>query len=65
MKAPRFEVYQSKAQHGIGGTARNEWRWRLKAANGRIIAQGEGHTRKADAERALATVVRTAKAFDL
>ncbi len=30
------------------------------AANGRIIAQGESHTRKADAERAVATVQETA-----
>lgn len=50
MKQPRFEVYQDKAgQH----------RWRLIAANGRIIATGEGHTRKADAERAMETVTET------
>lgn len=46
MKAPRFEVYQSA----------DGWRWRLKAANGRIVAQGESHTRKRDAERAAAQV---------
>jgi uncharacterized protein len=47
MKQPRFRVYQDKA---------GAWRWHLKAANGRILAQGEAHTRKADAERAVATV---------
>ena len=47
MKAPRFQVYQ----------ARDGWRWRLKAANGRIIADsGEAYTRKRDADRAVATV---------
>jgi len=44
MKAPRFEVYK----------ARDGWRWRLVAANGRIVATGEAHTRKADAIRAAA-----------
>jgi uncharacterized protein YegP (UPF0339 family) len=35
-----------------------EWRWRLRAANGQIIATGgEGYTRKADVERAIDTVV--------
>ena len=54
MKQPRFHVFQDKA----GG-----WRWHLKAANGRIVAQGEAHTRKRDAERAVATVkVAAAKA---
>jgi len=38
----------------VGG----EWRWRLRAANGQIIAtSGEGYTRKADVERAIDTVV--------
>lgn len=44
MKTARFEVYQDKG---------NEWRWSLIGANGRRVAQGESHTRKADAERAL------------
>ena len=36
-----------------------EWRWRLKAVNGQIIATGgEGYTRKADVERAIDTVIR-------
>lgn len=29
-----------------------EWRWRFKADNGEIVATGEGHTRREDAERA-------------
>ena len=51
MKRPRFEVYRAK----------DGWRWRLKAANGRTIATGEAHTRERDADRALATVVATIK----
>lgn len=55
MKTPVFEVWE----------ARDGWRWRLIAKNNRIIATGEAHTRKADAERALKTVVETAKGFKL
>lgn len=51
MRQPRFHVFQDRK----GG-----WVWHLKAANGRIIAQGESHTRKRDAERALNTVIETA-----
>lgn len=43
-RSPHFEVYR----------ARDGWRWRLRAANGRIVAIGEAHTRKADALRAAA-----------
>lgn len=47
MRKPRFTVYQDVA---------GEWRWRLVAANGRIIAHGESHTRARDAWRAVETV---------
>lgn len=47
MKQPRFEVYPDKA----GG-----YRWRLVAANGRVLAHGEAHTRERDAWRAVDTV---------
>lgn len=36
-KNPKFEVYQDKA---------GEFRFRLKATNGQIIATGEGYTKK-------------------
>lgn len=40
-----FEVFQDRA---------GEWRWHLKAANGRIMADsGEGYISRANAERAL------------
>jgi uncharacterized protein YegP (UPF0339 family) len=48
VKRPKFVVY--KAADG--------YRWRLMAANGRQIAQGEAHTRKRDAVRACYAVFR-------
>lgn len=44
-REPRCEVYPDKA---------GEWRWRLKASNGRIIADGaEGYSEKRHAYRAV------------
>jgi uncharacterized protein len=40
--AARFEIYEDAA---------GEFRWRLVAANGEIVAQSEGYTRRGDAER--------------
>lgn len=48
MRSSRFQVFH----------ARDGWRWRLLAGNGRIIATGEAHTRRRDAERAITTVRR-------
>ena len=45
-RKPKFEVYP----------AADGYRWRLKAANGRIVATGEAHPRKADAIRAAAAL---------
>lgn len=42
MSDPHFKVYR----------AADGWRWRLIAANGRIVATGEAHTRKRSAVRA-------------
>lgn len=53
MKRPKFVVYES-----VDG-----WRWRLVAANGRILASGESHTRKEDAERAIDTVMDTIEQY--
>ena len=47
MRKPRFVIYQDKA---------GQWRWHLKAANNRIVCQGECHTRRRDAVRAAETV---------
>jgi uncharacterized protein YegP (UPF0339 family) len=38
---------------------RNEWRWRLRSANGEIVASGEGFTRREDARRAIVTISQT------
>lgn len=48
-KRPVIEKYEDKA---------GEWRWRLKATNGKIIAtSGEGYNSKSNADRAIDTVV--------
>lgn len=45
---PHFEVFEDKA---------NEWRWRMVASNGRIVADsGEGYSSKSGARRALENV---------
>lgn len=36
------------------------WYWHLKAANGRIVCQGEAHSSERDARRAWAGVQRAA-----
>lgn len=49
-RQPKFEVYQDK---------RGEWRWRFRARNGRILFQGESHSRNSDAKRAANTAYAT------
>jgi uncharacterized protein YegP (UPF0339 family) len=47
-----FEVFQDNA---------NEWRWRLVASNGNIIADsGEGYRSKQGAKRGIESVKRSA-----
>ncbi|HKL29463.1 MAG TPA: HVO_2922 family protein [Natrialbaceae archaeon] len=49
---PRFEVYRDNA---------NEWRWRLVAANGHIIAaSGEGYRSKQGVKRGIESVKKSA-----
>lgn len=44
----KFHIYQDR---------RGEWRWRLKARNGRIVADsGEGYKRRGGAQRAARAV---------
>lgn len=46
----KFEVYRDKL---------GEYRWRLLTSNGRIAADsGEGYTRREDAHRAIATLLK-------
>lgn len=53
----KFHIYQDK---------RGEWRWHLKARNGRIVADsGEGYARKGNAYRAALKMVNGAQDADL
>ena len=51
MKTARYEVYQ-----GPDG-----WRWRLKSANGEIVASGENYVRKQGALSGVAAHRRAAR----
>jgi hypothetical protein len=54
---PRFEVYQDSA---------DEWRWRLVAVNGNIIADsGEGYNSKQGAQRGIESVRESAPRADV
>lgn len=44
----RLQIYRDR---------RKQYRWRLRAGNGRIVAVGESHPRKRDATRAFSRVV--------
>lgn len=51
-RTPTFEVYQDRA---------DEWRWRLVATNGNIIADsGEGYQSKQGAKRGIESVRKAA-----
>lgn len=60
MKPFRLTIYRDK---------KREWRWRLKHANGCIVADsGEGYTRKSDARRAwwrVKTGLRLARVIEI
>jgi uncharacterized protein YegP (UPF0339 family) len=50
---PRCEVYPDRS---------GQWRWRLRARNGRLLADSaESYTRKRDAERAARVALATAR----
>jgi len=49
----KFEIYQGQDMH---------WYWRLRAANGEIIAQGEGYKTKYGATDCVDLIQRTIKA---
>ena len=51
VKHPKFEVYKDKA---------GEFRFRLKAKNGEIIAMSEGYTTKPSCENGIASVKKNA-----
>ncbi len=49
---PKFEVYKDK---------KGEYRFRLKAANGQVIATGEGYSTKANCLAGIESVKKNAK----
>ncbi|NEU11937.1 DUF1508 domain-containing protein [Methylobacterium sp. BTF04] len=50
----RFELYRDSA---------GEWRWRLRVANGNVVADSaEGYARRADCEHGIALVKESAAA---
>jgi uncharacterized protein YegP (UPF0339 family) len=50
----RFELYRD---------AKGEWRWRLRARNGEVVAEsGEGYTRREDCEHGIGLVRQSAEA---
>ena len=55
-----FEVYPTPPANALGQLfAAPQWRWRLRAANHEIIAQGESYVNKRDCERAVTLLKRT------
>lgn len=51
LKHPKYELYQDKA---------GEYRFRLKAKNGQIIAVGEGYASKANCQNGIASIGKNA-----
>jgi uncharacterized protein YegP (UPF0339 family) len=52
----RYEVFEDDA---------GQYRWRLRAANGEIVAQSEAYTRREDAERGLTAAKESSAEADL
>lgn len=53
MKGMEFELYRSKR----GLFRRTQWRWRLIAGNGRVIAtSGESYNNRSDAKSIISTI---------
>jgi len=48
---PKFEIYTDKA---------GKCRWRLKAANGEIIASSEGYSSEASCRKGIASIKKNA-----
>ncbi len=55
-KCPKFEIYTDKA---------GEYRFRLKATNGEIIAVSEGYKAKASCENGIASVKKNAEEAEI
>lgn len=56
----KFEIYQEPLKLSLLSTSvSRQWRWRLKAVNGEIIASGEGYHNKADCRHAVDLIKAT------
>jgi hypothetical protein len=49
----KVEFYQEDGAMRVSTTS-TDWRWRVKAGNGEIVASGEGYTTRTDAKRGIA-----------
>ena len=56
-RSPVFDIYRGYDSRKEGPVC---YRWRLFAANGEIVAQGEGYTRRADCLRAVKRIIKLA-----
>ncbi len=54
-----FELYQQTRNALSIGAGAEDWRWRLKAANHEIVAQGEGYRNKTDCLHAVNLLKQT------
>lgn len=65
----KFEIYPEVKQGMLASALPTQWRWRLVAANGKIVAaSGEGYFNKSDCQRGIDLVKGTTVAtpvFDL
>lgn len=57
---------EPRAHFQIFRDSRGDWRWHLRAANGRIVADsGEGYASRRNAKRAIGTFVDDVQAMTL
>ena len=52
----KFELYQV-----VRGKMKGQWRWRLRAANGEIIAHGESYKNRADCAAVVRLIMAESK----
>lgn len=53
MRRPQIQYFKDSA---------GEWRWHVRSANGEVVAEGEGHRDRTDAERAAGEALVTFEA---
>jgi hypothetical protein len=51
----KVEFYNGRSTDPEDEPDGDDWRWRVKAGNGEIVAHGEGYTREEDAVRGFKT----------